>query len=284
MRRHRSQARCICKLAGELKRRKVLYMKFKIGDRVRITSQGGGKCTRHNFGIGEVVEIKDSPDCNGDYWCKDERGVGQYVNRSCFEPVKERKFKVGDKVIGNEKADEEYCITTQGWIGEVVEIKADGEIYVKSERGSSFWVMEECFDLYEEKKEKVWRIEIVPDGEETTATLYKRGKAVKSATVKRYKGDEYSIVDAADYAVKKLFEKKEKEQKSEFNVGDRVVGIGVVDGIKIDGKKGTIREKGAVSFGVEFDKNIGGHDLGNHGYHCEYGYGWYCIKGNLKLI
>lgn len=263
-------------------------MKFKIGDRVRITSQGGGKCTRHHFGIGEVVEIKEGPDCVGDYWCKNERGMRQDVNHSCFELVKESKLKesklkVGDKVIGNEKAGERYSITTEGWIGTVVEVRENGKIDVEGKGLSKSEVVfdrleDACFDLYEEKKEKGWRIEIVPNGEETTATLYKRGKAVKSATVKRYKGDEYSIADAADYAVQKLFE---KNKKKEFKIGARVVGVGSWCGKDIDGKIGTIREISGGSMGVEFDEFIYGHSIGGK---AKPGYGWYCIKEKLKLI
>jgi hypothetical protein len=256
-------------------------MKFKIGDRVRITSNGGGGKIFNHYDIGDVVKIIDTGREN--FLCKREQGgMEQYVHPSCFEPVKESKFKeskfkVGDKVIGNKRAGKEYCITGEGYIGEVDEIRSDGKINM-----NGFIVDPDCFDLYEDK-EKGWRIEIVPNGEETTATLYKRGKAVKSATVKRYKGDEYSIADAADYAVQKLFE---KNKKKEFKIGARVVGVGEFEGRNIDRYKGTIREVSfdGGRFGVEFDKDMRGHDIGMYGHRCKNGHGWYCPKEYLKLI
>lgn len=274
-------------------------MKFKIGDRVRVKDKFCGFNLKGKTGtiIGTsscwdwCVEF-DEPFEGGHDGTGGKDGYCRYGNSSELELIK-RKFKIGDKVIGNEKANR-YGITREGWFGKVVGVKDDVKIEVRSGDGSSFWVDPDCFNLYEEKpvkksfkresdykvgdkvrivgndhfpshgfsigevveikridcgantclcedgkgktqyvhpscfefvkEEKGWRIEIVPDGEETTATLYKRGKAVKSATVKRYKGDEYSIADAADYAVQKLFEKKkEKKAKEEkYKVGDRV--------------------------------------------------------------
>ena len=54
------------------------------------------------------------------------------------------KFKVGDTVIGNEKANGRYNITKEGFIGKVTDA-AGGLIRLNCE-----WTVEDCyFDLYE---------------------------------------------------------------------------------------------------------------------------------------
>ena len=73
------------------------------------------------------------------------------------------KFKVGDFVIGNEKANN-YSVTCKGFIGKVIEISVDGladrirvEIISESadrftgevfHAGYNFVVLDERFDLY----------------------------------------------------------------------------------------------------------------------------------------
>lgn len=62
------------------------------------------------------------------------------------------KFKVGDIVIGNEKANC-YSITRPGWIGKVVRLYNEGYIGV-IQNGIDRWdkvypVLPEAFDLFE---------------------------------------------------------------------------------------------------------------------------------------
>lgn len=58
------------------------------------------------------------------------------------------KFKIGDIVIGNEKADECYSITKKGWVGTVVNIFDESLIEVRDETiGATFAVISECFDF-----------------------------------------------------------------------------------------------------------------------------------------
>lgn len=59
------------------------------------------------------------------------------------------KFKIGDKVIGNDKASKLYNITGKGYISEVVSINEDNSILKLT---SGFYVSTECFDLYTEEK------------------------------------------------------------------------------------------------------------------------------------
>lgn len=57
------------------------------------------------------------------------------------------KFKVGDKIVGNVKANKDYGITVEGWKGEVVKIKGYGKIEVRGERdGNYYTVLSRCFD------------------------------------------------------------------------------------------------------------------------------------------
>lgn len=56
------------------------------------------------------------------------------------------KFKVGDKVIGNEKANR-YGITKEDWIGTVAEVDDNGF------EADGFYLDYDCFDLYEESEE-----------------------------------------------------------------------------------------------------------------------------------
>lgn len=70
-----------------------------------------------------------------------------------------RKFRVGDLVIGNDKADCEYSITTKGWVGRVIAIPYEGTIRVCAENEDDeigLSVDSDCFDYYikPEKSEK----------------------------------------------------------------------------------------------------------------------------------
>ena len=58
------------------------------------------------------------------------------------------KFKVGDKVVGNELANQ-YGITVEGWIGIVSTTDGDGMIWVKASdsTGTVYHVNANCFDL-----------------------------------------------------------------------------------------------------------------------------------------
>jgi hypothetical protein len=68
------------------------------------------------------------------------------------------KFKVGDIVIGNSKANDQYTVTVEGWSGTVIDINSDGYIKIKGNdiyrNGLTYWVDPSCFDLAP-KKQKV---------------------------------------------------------------------------------------------------------------------------------
>ena len=141
-------------------------MKFKIGDRVRVKDRFCGLNLKGKTGtiIGTsscwdwCVEFGEPFD-GGHDGTGGKDGYCRYGNSRELELIKESKFKVGDKVIGNEKASKEYSNTIEGWIGTIVRVRKDGKIDVngKGLLGSECVfdsLNAECFDLYEEKPVK----------------------------------------------------------------------------------------------------------------------------------
>ena len=59
------------------------------------------------------------------------------------------KFKIGDIVVGNKLANDEYSITKEGWVGRVVDIAGAYDIRVQSLEYKGFqpWVSSACFEL-----------------------------------------------------------------------------------------------------------------------------------------
>ena len=67
-------------------------------------------------------------------------------------PKKESyKFKVGDKVIGNKKATDKYCVTREGWIGTVTSVNKYNFTASKN-NGIEYSLHYEYFDKYKEEK------------------------------------------------------------------------------------------------------------------------------------
>ena len=71
---------------------------------------------------------------------------------------------------------------------------------------------------------------------------------------------------------------------SKFKVGDRVYGTRKVLGWDIKDVAGTVRSIDCASIGVEFDKNIGGHDGFSYGMSCKDGHGVYVLPSQIKRI
>lgn len=134
------------------------------------------------------------------------------------------KFKVGDKVVVNERADGRYFWTRAGWEGEVKEIldppDPHGDIIV-SGKGilydhERFLLWSEYFDLKKSEKphkpekpktagkpKRTVVIEITDDGAD--AKYFNGKKVEKTASVKRYYKDRPDDLLAAVYAVERLF-------------------------------------------------------------------------------
>lgn len=97
---------------------------------------------------GKKAIAKCSPKDKFDF----ELGARLAFERLFGNDEKKEKFKVGDFVIGNEKADDMYAITRTGWRGEVVSVNGDA-IVVKSRiyDFANLTVKSEAFDLDTEK-------------------------------------------------------------------------------------------------------------------------------------
>ena len=115
------------------------------------------------------------------------------------------KFKVGDVVIGNEKADYRYWITTTGWRGVVTSVLDYGfKACSISNPNETFTLGYEYFDLYRYEK-----IVITTDGKTTTAKLIgSNKKIIETATAHCSPDDKFDFLTGAKLAVERLEEKR----------------------------------------------------------------------------
>lgn len=70
----------------------------------------------------------------------------------------------------------------------------------------------------------------------------------------------------------------------DFKVGDHVIGVGTCDGKRIDGLKGKVVLSSLLSshyLGVEWEKDIGGHNCNGH---AKKGYGWNVRIEHVKKV
>jgi hypothetical protein len=78
------------------------------------------------------------------------------------------KFKVGDKVIGNQRANNTYSITQEGYIAKVIDTReycGVPQIHIEQNSSADFWVDEDCFDLYSKSKTNEEITEVTVDVE-----------------------------------------------------------------------------------------------------------------------
>lgn len=116
------------------------------------------------------------------------------------------KFKVGDVVIGNEKADYRYCITTTGWCGVVTSVLDHGfkACSINNPNETPFTLEYEYFDLCRYEK-----IVITTDGKTTTAKLIgSNKKTIETATAHCSPNDKFDFLTGAKLAVERLEEKR----------------------------------------------------------------------------
>ena len=191
--------------------------KFKVGDKVRILDGSKISCysgswtknmaehvgevhtiLRNGHGLNSyVLDIEGN--CQTCIW--DERGLELVTS----------KFKVGDMVIGNEKADVEYHITKKGWIGKVIATRSDRKNSDIVAVGSGidggdveFHLKSECFDLYAPAYNQ--KIVITTDGKTTTAVLYDGKKRIKEAKATCASSDKFDFNYGATLAFERLIE------------------------------------------------------------------------------
>lgn len=182
--------------------------KFKVGDKVRILD--GSKINNY-FGswvdgmkkhVGKICTIRDvdkSDELTGYYmkeiaYMWDERGL---------KLVEEHKFKVGDVVIGNEKANRRYRLTKEGWKGVVVDVYDnyfDAKEFCNGDPVPFSELRYDCFDLVKNDQ----KIVITHDGKITTAKLFDGKQLVKTATAKCNPSDEFNFNVGASIALERL--------------------------------------------------------------------------------
>lgn len=136
-----------------------------------------------------------------------------------------------------------------------------------------------------------YQIIIDCDGDTTTAKMIVNGKEVKTAQAKRNPADKFNVRIGAEFAFERLWKeqkaekpaKQPKKKSGVFKVGDRVVCTGEQSGnVKVIGVHGRVvhvDKDDFLSVGVEFDKDISGHDC----YHrAKEGYGYWMQPSNLR--
>ncbi|MBR0340781.1 MAG: hypothetical protein IJH64_00750 [Oscillospiraceae bacterium] len=250
--------------------------KFKIGDKVRILdgskikNYSGGWChesMRHHVGEVHVIEnVRVRDDGITSYVMEDicfnwdERGL-ELVEAGKKQKQK-RKFKVGDKIVGNKKASARYGYTKEGWIGRVTEVY-DSPMFgddfravgLSGEDGDpSFGLEEKYFDLVEETLPQ--KIVITTDGKRTTAVLYDGKKRVDEASAVCSDDDEFNFMTGAKIALERLSEEKEPERDLHYLLTDGIFGKERTSGLFVVVGDKMIYESGGYDRIGDFDANL----------------------------
>lgn len=85
------------------------------------------------------------------------------------------KFKIGDKVVGNDSANREYAITKKGWVGTVECCHDDGRIEVESlDHEHIYKVDEDDFDKLDSMQQR--KIVITEEDQFIRVEVFKGGK------------------------------------------------------------------------------------------------------------
>lgn len=146
------------------------------------------------------------------------------------------KFKVGDIVKPNEKADRHYGPTNRNCVatGRVKRVWGDPNYFdlevIAWAPGYTYCLSNnlfrglrtECFDLVEPEEE----LHVTRKGKTTHVVLKKDGKIVKRSQADCDPRDEFDFETGARLAIDRVFGKEEaekKEQTYKFNIGDPVV-------------------------------------------------------------
>lgn len=126
--------------------------------------------------------------------------------------MSERKFKVGDRVIGIGTFD---CTVIDGLYGTVLGDKSPHGNYPiefdenigghscegRCKGGHGWYVPHNHLKLANEN----WKVVIIPQGDKTLGRLYEDGKVTKSVETTKHPDDEYSIEAACDVIMERLF-------------------------------------------------------------------------------
>lgn len=183
--------------------------KFIVGERYKV---GSGE------EAGNIIEITKISRT----WChyktvEGEHAPDSFMPNSPFGraliPVTARKFKIGDKVIGNDLADENYGITRKGYKGIVTDVLNNGIIRV-----NQHIVLEECFDLFEEK------IVITREGKKTIAKYYVNGKVMEKGLARCCPEDTFDFATGAKIAFDRMLGFAEPTLETAFDWNSFIKG------------------------------------------------------------
>lgn len=167
--------------------------KFNVGERYKV---GWGEEAEN---IIEITKIDRT-------WCYYKTVEGEHAPDAFMPdtpfgraliPVATGKFKVGDKVIGNDLADEYYAVTRKGYVGTVKEVR-DGRTIVVDR----YPVLEECFDLFKEEE----KIVITREGKKTIAKYYVNGEVMEKGLARCCPEDTFDFEIGTWLAVFRMFE------------------------------------------------------------------------------
>lgn len=183
--------------------------KFNIGDMVeRINYANGDAITTFRVGqVGKVVEI-----CSDGFLDIEVNGKLNTGNdpRNLKLVKAAPKFKVGDKVIGNNP--DRYLYTKKGWKGVVKDVNSYGNISVMGQGNPShnqmFHGLEpQYFDLVKTEEKTEEKIVITHDGKTTTATKYCEDGSKVTATARCAPEDDFDFRVGAEIAMGRLVDK-----------------------------------------------------------------------------
>ena len=154
------------------------------------------------------------------YWYAMEDSIEPLEESGKSEKKEKPRFKVGDRVMGNEKA-RGYGITKTGWVGYVTEIKDDGCISVSETMKYKYGyiVDPDAFDLCPEKdgEDPYVRRVVIEITQNGAKAKYIVGKKVeKEASIRRYHGDKPDDAKAAKFAVEALFGRLKADESAEY--------------------------------------------------------------------
>lgn len=170
---------------------------------------------RYKVGSGEEAENIIEITKIGRTWChyktvEGEHAPDSFMPNSSFGraliPVTARKFKIGDKVIGNDLADENYGITCKGYKGIVTDVLNNGKIKV-----NQYTVLEKCFDLFEEK------IIITREGKKTIAKYYVNGEVMEKGLARCCPEDTFDFATGAKIAFDRMLSFAEPTSETAFD-------------------------------------------------------------------
>lgn len=106
-------------------------MKYKVGDKVRITSSDSNK-RWHGFEIGKIVTITECNYDNDDYLLYDGDGCNQWILGCMFEKVNQEQVIEVGKRYKSENGSEWECIAVKGdtaWLVVVYGGSVEGSAY-----------------------------------------------------------------------------------------------------------------------------------------------------------